>query len=560
MKQNKNQKQKLLQISCIEIQNLLTLSINVTQLLLLFVFFLNFCFFFKFVTNKMATCRLISEIINIPHLKINEGQTLVIGRNRECKIKQLNCSRNYCTVQMKENKKLLVRYKNGVTNYLNTGQIIKGPGFCYRIKIMMETCQSLSTQIDNTDDHSSILWSEDPIKNILIGKFRAGGKSSPLIAAFDFDFTLVSPKSGKAFPTSADDWKLVDSHIPQFISNVIEKGYRFVIVSNQMGITKGKTNVSEVKKRLNDSVKAIGAPCLVLVSTHDDIYRKPRIGLWSHLVETEQPLVNVDYIKSFYVGDAAGRKKSSIHKGDHSFVDLYFALNAGLNFMVPEHFFKIAKNFTLNSSVPNMASSFLNKDCFKPNEQILENEDLYILKNLSTQQKLADLKSIVSVEKSKQHCIIFCGMSASGKSSFYSKHLKPLNYVYISRDVLNSMEKCESVVRKTFEQGKNCVIDNTNIDKASRARWIQLCKTYNVVSFIFYFKLPLNHVLHNNVFRKLCGKQQNISTILIYTQNKKLEEPTDEENPGQIYLVNNVHFDFLDQSQKKLYYMYLNEK
>ena len=40
-----------------------------------------------------------------------------------------------------------------------------------------------------------------------------------------------------------------------------------------------------------------------------------------------------------YVGDAAGRKKNNNLKGDHSDVDIKFALNIGCAFELPESFF-----------------------------------------------------------------------------------------------------------------------------------------------------------------------------------------------------------------------------
>jgi bifunctional polynucleotide phosphatase/kinase len=44
--------------------------------------------------------------------------------------------------------------------------------------------------------------------------------------------------------------------------------------------------------------------------------------------------------KSFYVGDAAGRPGNKFRARDHSCDDRKFALNAGLQFLTPEMFFK----------------------------------------------------------------------------------------------------------------------------------------------------------------------------------------------------------------------------
>lgn len=47
--------------------------------------------------------RLISDDRSIPNQLVEEGKILIIGRNRECKIKNLKCPRNYATVQVKLN-------------------------------------------------------------------------------------------------------------------------------------------------------------------------------------------------------------------------------------------------------------------------------------------------------------------------------------------------------------------------------------------------------------------------------------------------------------------------
>src|SRR5699024_597399 len=141
-----------------------------------------------------------------------------------------------------------------------------------------------------------------------------------------------------------------------------------------------------------------------------------------------------------------------------------------------------------NFTVSNMAHSLLSQDWFKPARPSLANDSEYILKDVSNASKVTDLKSILP---SSPHCIIFSGMSATGNSSFYRNHLKSLNYVHISRDVLNSMNKCESLAQQSLAASKNCVIDNTNLDKASRTKWIQLCKAKNAIPIVFFFKLPL---------------------------------------------------------------------
>lgn len=410
---------------------------------------------------------------------------------------------------------------------------------------------------------SEVEWSE--IGTIIVGKYRGGGRPSDRIAAFDFDYTLVKTKSGKVFNQDANDWMLLHPGLPKALARTTEAGYRFVVISNQGGIEKGKVTVAEMKKRFNDSLKSLGVPCTVLIATRDDQYRKPRIGLWTYLLETiQQSSIEINYQESFYVGDAAGRKKSAICKADHSSADLFFAINAGLSFMLPETF--LSKS-TGSLTVVDQTSSLLRQsdNGFRPSPPAPEPRPAASSAILLREGALP--RVLTSILPSAKHCIIFCGMSASGKSTFYREHLAPLKYVHISRDVLQSMGKCESLARQTLSSSsssapRNCVIDNTNVDKASRAKWIDLVKASGGLPLVFYFALPLKHIFHNNTFRKLTmapgGGQSTVTSVLLYTQNKRLEVPTAAEG-APVYEVSFVPT-FTAESHKRLYYSYLNDK
>lgn len=401
----------------------------------------------------------------------------------------------------------------------------------------------------NSDDDFE--WIDHESKKIIVGNYLGGIKSSSLIAAFDFDLTLVTTKSDKSFPINCDDWKLLDNRLPKQLSNLYQINYQIVIISNQMGISTGKVSTEDVKRRFENVIRFLNVPCLVLISSQDDHYRKPRYGLWTFLVEkTDQP---IDYNQSFYVGDAAGRKKSPLHKGDHSSGDLLFAVNVGLKFMVPEKFILWAQS--QEKTVPDMSSKLLQSvKCFRPQEQSYDDHLLY---DVANDRKITDLTTILP---STVHCIIFVGLPASGKSSFYRQHLHSLDYKHVSNDLLGSEKKCVSISSKAFDEGKNVVIDNTNITKANRAKWLEFCRTKKVLPLIFHFKIPLEHSLHNNLYRKFTTTSQStVSKVVIYAANKKSEPPSPDECNNRLYEIN-FRPQFSDDQIRKLYYSYLNEK
>lgn len=72
------------------------------------------------------------------------------------------------------------------------------------------------------------------------------------------------------------------------------------------------------------------------MALEDDEYRKPGTKMWD-LLESNNGGIKIDKKKSFYCGDAAGRKTAT-HK-DHSDSDLKFGLNVGIEFLTPENLY-----------------------------------------------------------------------------------------------------------------------------------------------------------------------------------------------------------------------------
>jgi DNA 3'-phosphatase len=324
-------------------------------------------------------CRLFSSDETIPHQNVAINTSITIGRNRECRITDLKCSRNYCEVFFDGNGIRVTNCKTGTSVTLTNGETICGPGFAYKIVIISDqtNCDDKQLSINvknepnasNSSDNNDSQTSDQQIfsyndmsevklikqmsemrtnwQTLCLGRahmchFLGGGRVSTSIAAFDFDGTLVTPKSGNKFPTNADDWKLLYNSLPNKIEKLCKSGYRFVVVSNQLGISQGRTQLDEIKKRFEGALTAIGCPCLVLISCYDDKYRKPRPGLWELLVNESRD-IQIDLNNSFYVGDAAGRKKKLNGKSDHSSADILFAANVNLPFLTPELFERDAK-------------------------------------------------------------------------------------------------------------------------------------------------------------------------------------------------------------------------
>lgn len=196
------------------------------------------------------------------------------------------------------------------------------------------TCPGLLTK----DDGDGWRWYD---KSLLFFETTPRTVASPLIAAFDYDGCLANTSLFKKGP---DAWSvLFPGQTEEALKALHGAGFKLVIMTNQSAIGKAKGSfdktVAEKKGRLCGFVNKVGLPFQIFVATagdtkNPDKYRKPETGMWDFLQKYANQGVPIDMTKSFFVGDAAGRKK------DHGDSDLKLAKNAGVKFFTEDVFFK----------------------------------------------------------------------------------------------------------------------------------------------------------------------------------------------------------------------------
>jgi len=301
-----------------------------------------------------------------------------------------------------------------------------------------------------------------PIIQLKLNNFRLRSK----IAAFDYDWTLVKPKSGGTFPKNEEDWQWLRSSVPAKIEEYYKKGFCIIVFTNQ---TKAWKNI-----QIENSLNSLNLPILVLIA-NDKENHKPSINMFDQFVKKDKIKLNT----SFFVGDALGRPN------DWSNTDKLFAEAVGFPIKTPEEVFPF---------------------------DIQNNKE----------------ESITQVQNSAtQELVILVGYPGSGKSHFvnclYGKNDK---YIILHGDDLKTSVKMIKATRPLIKNGKSVVIDATNPSKDKRKEYIDLAKELNISIRCIYISTSMEESLFRNNQRP---KEQIVPKIVYNVYKKKFEEPTIDE-------------------------------
>ncbi|OON23178.1 putative polynucleotide kinase 3'-phosphatase [Opisthorchis viverrini] len=233
----------------------------------------------------------------------------------------------------------------------------------------------------------------------------------------------------------------------------------------------GYLDVAGFQRKFESIAFKLTVPLQAFFSLLSDRNRKPMIGMWEQLEEKGNDGIPIDKLASIYCGDAAGRPAEGSRKKDFSCSDRLFALNVGLPFRTPEELWygqPAPKNFVLPK--------------FNPHSVLKEGSGT----------KMPPLSRPKTPE-----IILMVGYPASGKSYFCQKTLAPLGYTVVSRDVLGTWQKCVKACEEAVARRTPVAVDNTNMDRESRARYIKIAQAAGIPIRCFIMQTELEHALHN---------------------------------------------------------------
>ena len=129
--------------------------------------------------------------------------------------------------------------------------------------------------------------------------------------------------------------------------------------------------------------------------------------------------------------------------------------------------------------------------------------------------------------------VIFCGIQASGKTTFYRERFFE-THVRISRDLLRTRAREEILIGACLKAQQPFAVDNTNAKAADRARYIgpALAAGFEVIGY--FFDADARAAFERN--RRRPGRAA-IPAAGLFGTRKRLEVPRLDEGFSRLYRV-----------------------
>jgi predicted kinase len=144
--------------------------------------------------------------------------------------------------------------------------------------------------------------------------------------------------------------------------------------------------------------------------------------------------------------------------------------------------------------------------------------------------------------------VVFVGLQASGKSSFYKERFFN-SHVRISLDLLKTRHRETRTLDICLETDQRFVIDNTNPTRAERSRFMEPVKAARVRYTIsgYYFESRVEDCLRRNAQRP---ESERVPHVAILSVARKLELPSLDEGFDQLFYVRLTEAGFVVEEWK----------
>lgn len=156
------------------------------------------------------------------------------------------------------------------------------------------------------------------------------------------------------------------------------------------------------------------------------------------------------------------------------------------------------------------------------------------------------MKTLPFEIKKKGQIVVFIGIQASGKTSFYKERLAPHGYVHINLDTLRTRFRESQAIRDCYDLGQSFVVDNTNPEKTDRERYIPDAKAHGYEVIGIFFQSIVRECIARNEKREV-----KVAVKAIPCTQNKLQLPEYAEGFDKLFFVriNDNEFEITDWSE-----------
>lgn len=129
--------------------------------------------------------------------------------------------------------------------------------------------------------------------------------------------------------------------------------------------------------------------------------------------------------------------------------------------------------------------------------------------------------------------VIFCGLQASGKTTYYARHFLK-THLRISMDLLRTRNKEQIFLQTCLNTGQAFVIDNTNPTREDRRRYLEPAKAFRFRTTGYFFHTLPDAAMQRDVLRPL---KEQIPVPGILGTYKRLQPLRASEGFDRLYWV-----------------------
>ena len=133
----------------------------------------------------------------------------------------------------------------------------------------------------------------------------------------------------------------------------------------------------------------------------------------------------------------------------------------------------------------------------------------------------------------RPEAVLLIGVEACGKSSFVPEHLFA-SHVRINLDMLRTRNRERLMLETCLAARQPFVVDNTNLTRVERARYLEPAAAANFTRVGYYFQSAIGTALERNAAR---DGRARVPDVAVKSAFSRLELPSLEEGFEALYYV-----------------------